>query len=104
MKVDLPLSERRRIEAEDWRDLRTALVRCHFALMEERKLLAGGVLDHNLRVACVALAVLGNRTPTPTVPAPVAAPEPEPVPVAPPAVVVSERAAPDNLRVRLGLQ
>jgi len=70
--------------------------------MEERQLLAGGVLDHNLRVACIAMALLAGKKPTP--PAPVAVPEVEPPPqVAPPVVVITQRARPDNLRERLGL-
>ena len=77
MKADLPLSERQRIEAEDQRELRAALVRRHFEVMEQQKLVAAGVLDHNLRVACIAYAVL-NRTPALPVDALVAAPEAEP--------------------------
>ncbi len=104
MKADLPLSERQRIEAEDQRELRAALLRRHFEVMEGQQLVAAGVLDHNLRVACIAYAVL-NRTPVPPVDEPVAAPEAEPPrTVAPLAVVISERARPDNLRERLGLR
>ncbi|WP_226019060.1 hypothetical protein [Novosphingobium sp. FKTRR1] len=80
------------------------LVRRHFEVMEEQQLVAAGVLDHNLRIACTAYAVL-NRTPMPPVAAPVTAPEAEPLrKVAPPVVVISERARPDNLRARLGLR
>lgn len=82
-------------------EARAALVRCHFALMEERQLLAGGVLAHNLRAACIAKALL-DRKPAP--PAPVPAPEVEPPPeVGPPVVVIPQRARPDNLRERLGI-
>lgn len=102
MKADLPLSERERIEAEDQREIRTALVRCHFEVMEEQQLIAAGVMDHNLRVACIAYALL-NRTPA--LPTPVAAAEVEPPrTVAPLAVVISEPPPPDNLRARLGLR
>ena len=104
MKADLPLSERQRIEAEDQREIRTALVHRHFEVMEEQQLVAAGVLDHNLRVACIAYAVL-NRTPVLPADAPVAVPEAKPPrTVAPPVVVISERARPDNLRERLGLR
>ncbi|MGH6697535.1 hypothetical protein [Sphingopyxis sp.] len=83
------------------------IVECHHALMAEQQQLAAGVLDHNLRMACIAKALFDARDGKPSVPAPVAAPEAdvEPVPeVAPPTVVITERARPDNLRERLGLR
>jgi len=79
------------------------IVERHFGVSDEQQLLAGGVLDHNLRVACIAKALLDGRS---VKPAPVAAPatEPEPTPVeAPPVVVITQRARPDNLRERFGL-
>ncbi|MEO8722254.1 MAG: hypothetical protein ABI395_01855 [Sphingobium sp.] len=69
------------------------IVECHHALMEEeQQQIAAGVLDHNLRVACIAHVLLN---PMPALPAPVAEVETVPEIVSP--VVVS------NLRERLGL-
>ncbi len=80
------------------------MVERHFDLMEEGQLLAAGVMDHNLRTACIAKALLEGQPAPEPLPAPVAPPEVEPAPeVAPPVVVVSHRARPDNLRERLGL-
>jgi hypothetical protein len=80
-----------------FRGLRT----CH---RNTTQAVAAGVLDHNLRTACIVKALLdGQPTPEP-LPAPVALPEVEPAPeAAPPAAVVTHRARPDNLRERLGL-
>jgi len=75
----------------------------HFGVSDEQQLLAGGVLDHSLRVACIAKALLDGR-PAPSALVAVPAPEPEPAPeVAPPVVVITQRARPDNLRERFGL-
>ncbi len=35
MQADLPLSERQRLEAEDQREIRAALVRCHATVPDE---------------------------------------------------------------------
>lgn len=78
------------------------IVERHFGVSDEQQLLAGGVLDHNLRVACIAKALLDGR-PVPSAPAAVPAP-PAPAPeVAPPVVVITQRARPDSLRERFGL-
>ncbi|RJG57698.1 hypothetical protein D0Z70_00260 [Sphingobium terrigena] len=79
------------------------MVERHFDLMDERDQIAAGVDDHNLRTACIAKALLDGRSVTP---APMAMPatEPQPAPVeAPPVVVITQRARPDNLRERFGL-
>jgi hypothetical protein len=41
MKADLPLSERQRIEAEDQRTLRAALVRRHVEVLDEQDAIEG---------------------------------------------------------------
>jgi hypothetical protein len=80
------------------------MVQHHFALMDDRQSVAAGVLDHNLRMACIAKALLDGKPVPKPMPAPVAPPEAEAAPeVSPPTVVVSHRARPDNLRERLGL-
>jgi hypothetical protein len=80
------------------------MVQRHFDVTEEQHAIAGGVLDHNLRVACIAKALLDGQAAPEPLPAPIALPEVESAPeVAPPAVVTSQRARPDNLRERLGL-
>lgn len=41
MKADLPLSERERLEAEDQRDLRAALVRRHVEVLDTEHAIEG---------------------------------------------------------------
>lgn len=93
MKADLPLPERRRIEAEREREIRDALVRRHFAVMEDRRAIDAALLHHALSVGARALAVLNDRAPAGPVLTEVAAP----TVVAPPAPSA------DNLRAALGL-
>ena len=86
-------------------EMRAALVRRHVIVADEQQAIAAGVLDHNLRVACLAYALL-NRQPAQRAPvaAPTPVPMPSPVPVSAPLVVsVTQRARPDNLRARLGI-
>jgi len=70
------------------------IVERHFGVSDEQQLLAGGVLDHNLRVACIAKALL-NAQPVP--PAALAVPMPEP------ALPIVPHARPSDMRSRLGL-
>jgi hypothetical protein len=80
------------------------MVQHHFDLMDDRQAVAAGVLDHNLRTACIAKALLDGQPASEPLPMPVALPEAEPAPeVAPPIAAVTQRARPDNLRERLGL-
>lgn len=84
-------------------EVRAALVRRHVIVAEEQQAIAAGVLDHNLRVACIAYALLsGQLVQRAPVAAPVTMPIPMPTP-APPVVPVAQRARPDNLRARLGI-
>lgn len=86
---------------------REAMALAQAVTVDDMKLLVGGVLQHNVNSAYAMRAILDRRDgkPTPPAPAPLAAPQPEPVPeVAPPSVVIPERARPDNLRERLGLK
>lgn len=92
MKADLPLPERRRMEAECQREIRDALVHRHFAVIEEREAIAAVHVDYALRVGPTLCAVL-NRMAS-TAPAP-------PVPDAPADQMEPESA--ENLRAALGL-
>ncbi|WP_156358212.1 hypothetical protein [Sphingobium sp. Leaf26] len=79
------------------------IVERHFGVSDEQQLLASGVLDHNLRVACIAKALL-DRPLAPSAPVAVPAPEAAPAPeVAPPVVAITQRARPDSLRERFGI-
>ena len=76
MKADLPLSERRRIEREQEHEIRDALVRRHFDVTEDQRLIDAAVLDHALREAP---RIMAPALPVPTVvaaPAVVAPPAP----------------------------
>ena len=90
MKADLPLSERQRIGKADQRETRAALVRSHFDTMDGWQLVAGGALDHNLRVADIVDAKLRAKR-APATPAQTA------LPVGPGSVEQP------GLRARLGL-
>jgi hypothetical protein len=108
MKADISLAERRRIEREQWAEIRAMLAPRHFAAMREQlaidATLARLELEALIEAAPAIYAAMG-RTAVP-VPAPVVMPEPEPVP--PPAPVpVSRAGAPDmpfDLRFHLGLR
>ena len=93
MKADLPLAERRRLEAESEREIRDALVRRHFTLTEDRRAIDAALLNHTVTESARALAVLNGSAEDRTVPTKVAAP----TVVAPPAPSA------DNLRAALGL-
>lgn len=76
-------------------ELRVALVRRHVIVAEEQQAIAAGVLDHNLRVACIAYALFKQRFAPP-----VATTMPM---LAPPVPLATKRPRPDNLRARLGI-
>lgn len=68
------------------------MVERHFDLMNEHQNIAAGVLDHNLRIACIATALLDGQ----------AAPDAPPsMPTALPVEPVSN--APHDWRAKLGL-
>lgn len=75
-------------------EMRAALARRHVIVTEEQQAIAAGVLDHNLRVACIAHALLNAQSGSPV---PVAAP----MPVS--ALPVAQHARPSDMRARLGL-
>lgn len=108
MKADISLTERRRIEREQWAEFRAMLAPRHIAAMREQ--MALDAVMHRLECealieAAPAIYAAMGRTSVP-VPAPVVMPEPEPAP--PPAPVpVSRAGAPDlpfDLRFHLGLK
>lgn len=93
MKADLPLAERRRMEAESEREIRDAMVRRHLTVIEDRRAIDAALLRHTVTESARALAALNGRADGSTVPTEVAAP----TVVAPPAPSA------DNLRAALGL-
>ena len=108
MKADISLAERRRIEREQWAEIRAMLAPRHFVAMREQMAIDAALARLELEAlveAAPAIYAAMGRTAVP-VNAPVVMPEPEPVP--PPAPVpVSRAGAPDvafDLRRNLGLQ
>lgn len=108
MKADISLAERRRIERDQWAEIRAMLAPRHFATMREQMAidatLARLELEAFLDAAPAIYAAMG-RTAVP-VPAPVVMPEPEPAPPPTP-VPVPRSGAPDmpfDLRYHLGLR
>lgn len=108
MKADISRAERRRIEREQWAEIRTMLAPRHFATMREQiaidATLARLEREALIEAAPVITAIMrGGAAP---MPAPVVMPDPEPAP--PPAPLVAPRpGAPDlpyDLRYHLGLQ
>lgn len=106
MKADISLAERRRIERQQWAEIRAMLAPRHFAAMHEQM-----AIDATLaRLECEALieaapaiyAAMG-RTAVP-VPAPVVMPAPEPVAPEPVAVRPGAPDMPFDLRYHLGLR
>ena len=107
MKADISLAERRRIEREQWAEIRAMLAPRHFAAMREQMAIDAALarleLEALLEAAPAIYAAIG-RTAVP-MPAPVVMPEPEPV--APPVPVAPRPGAPDppyDLHYHLGLQ
>jgi hypothetical protein len=96
MQADLPLAERQRIEANDRRELRAALVRRHFDVMDEQQLVADGALVHDLRMGAFVRAKLHGL--------PARAPLPRAVPLRTEHVQAPERVGQPDLRAQLGLR
>ncbi|MEG8219631.1 hypothetical protein OSJ57_03205 [Sphingomonas sp. HH69] len=109
MKADIPLAERRRIERDQWAEIRAALAPRHFAAMEEEQAITAFWFAHALEAGPRIRAILA-RMGCGSVPVsePVVIAEPEPVAVAPAHVPLPVRAgAPDlpfDMRERLGLR
>ncbi|WP_448501915.1 hypothetical protein [Sphingomonas sp.] len=109
MKADISLAERRRIERDQWAEIRAALVRRHFAAMEEEQAIAYYWVTHAFEAAPAIRAVLARTGHGPVpVSEPLVIAEPEPMAVAPmPAPLPVRAGAPDlpfDLRQRFGLQ
>lgn len=109
MKADISLAERRRIERDQWAEIRAALAPRHFAAMEEEQAITAFWFAHALEAAPRIRAILA-RMGCGSVPvsAPVVIAEPEPVAPAPAPMPLPVRAgAPDlpfDMRERLGLR
>lgn len=105
MKADISLAERRRIEREQWAEIRAVLAPRHFATMQEQMAMLAR-LEHEvfIEAASAIYAIMGRRA-VPA-PAPVVTPDPEPVAPAPPVpeLPAARPVAPDGLRQRFGLR
>ncbi len=106
MKADISLAERRRIEREQWAEIRAMLAPRHFAAMREQMAIDATLarLEREALVeAAPAIYAAMGRTAVP-VPAPVVIPEPEPVAPEPVAVRPGAPDLPFDLRYHLGLR
>lgn len=106
MKADISLAERRRIERDQWAEIRAMLAPRHFATMREQ--MALDAVMHRLECealieAAPAIYAAMGRTAVP-MPAPVVMPEPEPVAPEPVAVRPGAPDLPYDLRYHLGLR
>ena len=111
MKADISLAERRRLEREQWAEIRAALAPRHFVAMMEEQAITAYWFAHALEAGPRIRAILARMgCSSVPVPAPVFIAETEPVAVVvtPAPVSLTLRAgAPDlpfGLRQRLGLQ
>ena len=93
MKADLPLAVRRRMEEDRQREIRAAMVRRHFNVIQERRAIDAALFYHALNKLPRVMAVIDNGKPTRA-----ALTEP-----ADPAVTAPPAPSPDNLRAALGL-
>lgn len=108
MKADISLAERRRIERDQWAEIRAMLAPRHFAAMREQMAIDATLarLEREALIeAAPAIYAAIGRTAVP-VPAPVVMPEPEPAPPDPVPVAVRPGAPdlPFDLRYHLGLR
>ncbi len=95
MKADISLAERRRIERDQWAEIRAALAPRHFAAMMEEQAINAYWVAHALEAGPRIRAMLARMgCGSVPVPAPVVTPDAEPTP--PPASV------PESLPVRAG--
>lgn len=93
MKADLPLAVRRRMEEDDQRAIRAALVRRHATVCHERQAIDAALFHHALNELPRVMALIDDRMPT-------CAALTEPVV---PAVTAPPAPSPDSLRTALGL-
>ncbi|AGH50151.1 hypothetical protein G432_12150 [Sphingomonas sp. MM-1] len=109
MKADIPKEERQRLEREQWAEIRAALVRRHFATMQEQMAIDATLhrleREHLTQAAPAINAMLAGmgHAPVPLA-APVVIPEPEPVAPEPVAVRPGAPDLPFDLRQRFGLR
>lgn len=109
MKADISLAERRRIEREQWAEIRAMLAPRHFAAMHEQMAIDAALarLEREALIeAAPAIYAAMGRTAVP-VPAPVVIPDPEPAPPPAPKSVAIRHGAPNlpfDLRYHLGLR
>lgn len=109
MKADISLADRRRIERDQWAEIRAMLAPRHFAAMREQMAIDATLARLELEAlieAAPAIYPAMGRTAVP-MPAPVAIPEPEPAAPPAPMPVVARAGAPDmpfDLRYHLGLR
>lgn len=93
MKADLPLAVRRRMEEDRQGEIRAAMVRRHFTVIQERRAIDAALFHHALNELPRVMTVIDSGKPPraaltePAVPAVTALPAP----------------SPDNLRTALGL-
>lgn len=109
LKADISLAERRRIERDQWAEIRAALVRRHFQTVQEQMAIDATLarLEREALIeAAPAIYAAMGRTAVPSAPAPAPVVMPEPIP--PPAPVpVVRSGSPDmpfDLRFHLGLK
>lgn len=109
MKADISLAERRRIERDQWAEIRAALTPRHFAAMLEEQAITAYWVAHALEAGPRIRAMLaGAGHGAVSVSEPVVIAQPDPVAPAPVPEPLPVRAgAPDlpfDLRQRFGLQ
>lgn len=111
MKADISLAERRRIEREQWAEIRAMLAPRHFAAMHEQMAIDAALarleLEALLDAAPAINAIMaGLRPDAVAVPAPGVTAEPESAPAPMPALSVRPGAPdlPYDLRYHLGLR
>lgn len=110
MKADIPLAERRRMERDQWAEIRAALAPRHFSVMEEEQAITAYWFAHALEAAPRIRAILASMScgavPV-SAPVVIADPEPAPPPAPLPDPLPIRASAPDlpfDLRERLGLR
>jgi hypothetical protein len=90
-KADLSLDVRRRIEGEDLREIKVAVHRRHFQVIEDEQAIHAARMDRQRRVLGRAMNLLARRKVI------------DSLPVEPLDATVSEASAHDDLRGQLGL-
>lgn len=108
MKADIPKEERQRREREQWAEIRAALVRNHFQIVQDQTAIDATMarleVEHLTQAAPAIYAAMGRAR---TGAEPVVTSESEPVAPPDPASVAARPSAPDlpfDLRHHLGLR